>query len=266
MLDVSLVGFPALGHRPASPLVDPLDVIAALPAGDHVLVAWPPGILGGMRALQVARALSLRDDLALVEVDMTVTGAAAVWVGVAARWPLLPPAAVAGLVAHIAAASRTVSVLSSVATLAWPTPSRLHQAGSLLPGTWYTTDVVGDRSRGVVRRGGHPAWPGPGQAGPVLAACSSGSSAIAARLVSLVEWAGGHGWPVLPPPGWSPSRRWAEVTVLSAEPAVLVAQWAQLLRIRECAGCGREVVDRPCLFCGSSVEPLRPAAQSRVVS
>jgi hypothetical protein len=253
-----MVGVPSPSVASAEP-VDALTVVESLPAGDHLLLAWAPGVDGGMHSLQVARALSLRTDLALVELTGSATQAAAAGAAAAASVVVLPPVAAPLLAEHVRRTSRRVAITSSVARLADPAPSLVQHAASLLPWTSFTVDV----DRGEVVSGGRAPRRAHGLSGPAFAAVSD--DAGRSMLDTLEGWVGRQ-LTIVPAPTRSGTgaRRWAEVTVMAEEPLTLVRRWAATVQLSDCLVCGRPVVTARCLFCGHTdgERRLEPAAST----
>jgi hypothetical protein len=238
------VGIPAAAASTLTP-VEALTVLESLPDGDHLLMVWAPGVRGGMHSMRVARALSLRTDVALVEVSGTATQAAAAGAVAAASVVVLPAVAAPLLVAEVNRTSRRVAITSSVTRLQDPQPSLVQHAASLLPWTSFTVDV----DRGEVVTGGRPPRRAHGLSGPAFAAVSD--DAARSMLDTLQGWIGRPPI-VVPAPARAAgeARRWVEVTVMPAEPLTLVQRWAQSVQLTTCLGCGRTAASPQCLFCG----------------
>ncbi|MGL4173858.1 MAG: hypothetical protein ACRCTR_07280 [Actinomycetota bacterium] len=250
-----LVGFPKVSragltaaHTMETPQ-DALDVhglIDALGPGEHVIAVWVDGAPGGARRLAVNRALSLRRDVAVVEVGGSSTRAAALrllvdaWAGY--RYAL-PVAAFVDLVQFAADSVQTVTMMSSVARLTNPQPNVVHHAWSYLPWSAFTINA------NQIRRGCHPPSAAHQFTGPVLGSATRGGDDA---LRVAVEWAGPVSYVASPPPQASVRSRgwWAEVTVLPVQPEQMFSAWVDHLMLSACFGCGRWILPRSCLFCG----------------
>ena len=140
-------------------------------------------------------------------------------------------------------ALRTRVVLTSVSRLTSPAPSVGQHLQSMLPGSRFELDL----NRGRVVRLGSPTWTAPDKGRLAVWAADDESGRVTANLARL----GLHREPLLPTSRRWPTKAWAEMTVLDADPSPLANEALARVARNACPRCGLPATPTGCLMCGT---------------
>ncbi|WP_043558722.1 hypothetical protein [Actinomyces israelii] len=153
-------------------------------------------------------------------------------------------------------ALRTRVVLTSVSRLTSPAPSVGQHLQSMLPGSRFELDL----NRGRVVRLGSPTWTAPDKGRLAVWAADDESGRVTANLARL----GLHREPLLPTSRRWPTKAWAEMTVLDADPSPLANEALARVARTTCPRCGLLATPAGCLMCGTwpYADASRPAPAS----
>ena len=153
-------------------------------------------------------------------------------------------------------ALRTRVVLTSVSKLTSPAPSLGQHLQSMLPGSRFELDL----DRGRVIRLGSTAWTAPDKGRLAVWAADDESGRVTANLARL----GLHQEPLLPASRRWPTKAWAEMTVLDADPSPLANEALARVARTPCPRCGLLATPAGCLMCGTwpYADASRPAPAS----
>ena len=153
-------------------------------------------------------------------------------------------------------ALRTRVVLTSVSKLTSPAPSLGQHLQSMLPGSRFELDL----DRGRVIRLGSTAWTAPDKGRLAVWAADDESGRVTANLARL----GLHQEPLLPASRRWPTKAWAEMTVLDADPSPLANEALARVARTACPRCGLLATPAGCLMCGTwpYADAPRPAPAS----
>lgn len=156
----------------------------------------------------------------------------------------------------VADALRTRVVLTSVSRLTSPAPSVGQHLQSMLPGSRFELDL----NRGRVVRLGSPTWTAPDKGRLAVWAADDESGRVTANLARL----GLHREPLLPTSRRWPTKAWAEMTVLDADPSPLANEALARVARTTCPRCGLLATPAGCLMCGTwpYADASRPAPAS----
>ena len=171
-------------------------------------------------------------------------------------------------------ALRTRVVLTSVSKLTSPAPSLGQHLQSMLPGSRFELDL----NRGRVIRLGSTTWTAPDKGRLAVWAADDESGRVTANLARL----GLHQEPLLPASRRWPTKAWAEMTVLDADPSPLANEALARVARTACPRCGLPATPTGCLMCGTwpyagafhpvpapppaSIAPASPSAPSAPAS
>lgn len=140
-------------------------------------------------------------------------------------------------------ALRTRVALTSVSRLTRPAPTLRQHIESLMPGSRFLLDL----NQGNVTRTTNITWPAPPQEHLAVWAANDELGRVTENLEKL----GIHREVVLPVSRCWPSKSWAEMTILDADPGPLVAEALNRVSQTICPHCGRSAVPEGCLMCGT---------------
>ena len=140
-------------------------------------------------------------------------------------------------------ALRTRVVLTSVSKLTSPAPSLGQHLQSMLPGSRFELDL----NRGRVIRLGSTTWTAPDKGRLAVWAADDESGRVTANLARL----GLHQEPLLPASRRWPTKAWAEMTVLDADPSPLANEALARVARNACPRCGLPATPTGCLMCGT---------------
>ena len=171
-------------------------------------------------------------------------------------------------------ALRTRVVLTSVSKLTSPAPSLGQHLQSMLPGSRFELDL----NRGRVIRLGSTTWTAPDKGRLAVWAADDESGRVTANLAQL----GLHRESLLPMSRRWPTKAWAEMTVLDADPSPLANEALARVARTICSRCGLLATPTGCLMCGTwpyagafhpvpapppaSIAPASPSAPSAPAS
>ena len=140
-------------------------------------------------------------------------------------------------------ALRTRVVLTSVSRLTSPAPSLGQHLQSMLPGSRFELDL----NRGRVVRLGSSTWTAPEKGRLAVWAADDESGRVTANLAQL----GLHRESLLPMSRRWPTKAWAEMTVLDADPSPLANEALARVARTICSRCGLLATPTGCLMCGT---------------
>ncbi|MBL0885455.1 hypothetical protein [Myceligenerans indicum] len=246
-------GVHASVHRADPTLESVVAAIRRLPVDDVVLATRDEA------ARKVARSARLvlgPERLAILHLEVHLTAWAVILAGLTT--PALPAASARAVADDVLSRVVTRALVSTVTSLAEPTPTFRQHAGSLLP----TSAFVVDPGRGTVGRFlGHLGVPD----GETIVVARSPRPVVPGVDALLphpadVELGGPHG---LPAAEW-PAPRWFEVSSLDAPLTTTIANVASgFFRWPACDVCGRAAPES-CLFCDVAAHPARTGSRGGV--